>query len=74
MCKMYARCMMSKFSHFAVKKFYFKLSFNNINENRGPLFLQINFDQTYFRGWHGFFFVQMVFVRGGYVPEPLPFA
>ena len=39
---------MSKFSHFAVKKLYFKQSFNNINGNRGPLFSQINFDQKYF--------------------------
>ena len=39
---------MSKFSHFAVKKLYFKRSFNNINGNCGPLFPQINFDQTYF--------------------------
>ena len=27
---------------------YFKRSFNNISGSRGPLFSQINFDQTYF--------------------------
>ena len=42
---------MSKFCHFAVKKLYFKRSFNNICGNRGPLFSQINSDQTYFGGF-----------------------
>ena len=52
---------MSQFSNSAIKKFYFKQSFNNVSENRGPLFSQINFDQTYFGGvlsggfWHGGF-------------------
>ena len=57
--KMCVRCMklkwivcllMSKFSHFGVRKFYFKRSFNNISGNCGPLFSQMNFDQTYFGG------------------------
>ena len=41
---------MSKFSDFAVKKLYFKRSFNNVSGNRSPLFSQINFDQTFFWG------------------------
>ena len=41
---------MSTFSHFAVKKLYFKRSLNNINGNRGPLFSQINSDQTFWEG------------------------
>ena len=49
--------LMSNFSHFAIKKLYFKRSFNNISGNRGPLFSHINFEQTYFgvfpgRVWH----------------------
>ena len=36
-----------------VKKLYFKRSFNNISGNRGPLFSQIHFDQTYFGGFFG---------------------
>ena len=51
---------MSKFSHFAVKKLYFKRSFNNIGGDRGRLFSQINFDQTYFGG-----FCLGVFCPGG---------
>ena len=53
---------MSKFSGIAVKKLYFKQSFDNKSGNRGPLFSQINFDWTYFGG----------FCPGGegYVPEP----
>ena len=43
-----------------VNKFYFKRSFNHINGGHGPLFSQINFDQTYFRG----------FCLGVYVLEP----
>ena len=52
---------MSKFSYFAERKLYFKLSFDNISENSGPLFSQINFDHTYFGVfcpgdfWHGGF-------------------
>ena len=38
---------MSKFSHFAVEKLYLKRSLNNVRGNRGPIFSQIIFDQTY---------------------------
>ena len=55
---------MSKFFHFATKKLYFKRSFNNISGNCGPLFSQINFDQTYF----GAIFVQGVLARGSFCP------
>ena len=65
---------MSQFSHYIIKKRYFKQSFNNISGNRGSLFSQINFDQTYFgrvlsRGfWHGRFcpwdFCLGVYVQG----------
>ena len=63
---------MSKFSHFAVKKLYFKRSFNNISGNRGPLFSQVNFDQTYIF-WGIFvrgFLARRVFGTWVYVPEP----
>ena len=52
---------MTKLPHFAVKKLYFKLSFNKKMGNRGPLFFQINFDQKDLGGlpWG---FVQEVFV------------
>ena len=42
---------MSKFSRSAVKKHCFKRKFNTISGNLGPLFSQINFDQTYFGGF-----------------------
>ena len=66
---------MSKFSHFAVKKLYFKQCFNNISGNCGLLFSQINFDQKYFGGFLARGVVQGFmsgkFSRGGaYVPEP----
>ena len=41
---------MSTFSHFAIKKLYFKQSLNNMGGNCGPFFSQTNADQTYFRG------------------------
>ena len=53
---------MSKFSYFAERKLYFKLSFDNISGNSGPLFSQINFDHTYFG-----VFVRGVFGTGVYV-------
>ena len=59
---------MSKFSHFALNKLYFKWSFNNISRNRGPPFSRINFDQTYFgrflSGDRYKNFVREGFVRG----------
>ena len=72
---------MSKFSHFAVKKLYYKQSFNDISGNRSPLFLQIHFDQTYFLEvclgggggggvWHGPF-LSREFMSGGLCPGVL---
>ena len=62
---------MSKFSHFALKKLYFKRYFNNIVGNRGPLFSQINSDKTYFfLGGGGF--VQGVARRGYVLKRNLP--
>ena len=58
---------MSKFSHFAVKKLYFKRSFNNISRNRGPLFSQIIFDHTYFGGFCPGAFRTEVFCPGVFV-------
>ena len=74
---------MLQFSHFAVKKLYFKQNFSTISGNRGPLFLQINFDCTYLGGggfsWGVFSmgeilssgFLSGVYVWGLYVLEPL---
>ena len=52
------------FSHFAVKKLYFKRRFNNTSENCGLLFSQINTDQTYFGG------LSRGVLSGGYGLEP----
>ena len=50
-----------EFSHFTVKKLYFKQSLNNISGNcGGPLFSQINFDKTYF----GVFMSERFLARG----------
>ena len=67
---------MSKFSQFAVNK----RAFNNINENRCPLFSQINFDQTHSGGYCPGVFVLGIyfwgfmsgrdFLQWVYVPEP----
>ena len=48
---------------------YFELSLNIAIGNRGPLFSQINFDQTYFGGfWHRGF-LSRGFCPGVYVLE-----
>ena len=64
---------MSTFSHFAVKKLYFKRIFNNISKNRGPRFSQINFDQACFerRGGDSEGFGMRDFGRGGSCPRTI---
>ena len=63
---------MLKFSHFSVKKLYFKRSFNNIGENRGSFFSQINFDQTFWRVLSGGFLARgFMFISGVYVLQPV---
>ena len=62
---------MSKFSRFAVKKLYFKRSFNSISGNRGPFFSQINFDKTCFGEVLSWGLCPGVFCPGCYVLEPL---
>ena len=52
--------LMLKFSHFAIKKLYFKWSFNNISGNSGPLFSLMNLTRHILR----VFFVQEVNVLG----------